>query len=127
MLSANKKHIGYLIHRLIAATFIPNPENKPFVNHKDGNKKNNHIFNLEWVTRQENEDHAVNIGKKPKGEKNGGSKISNQDAEYIRKNYTKTGQRKSNANLLAKKFNISRSQVQRIARNVSRIINASCD
>lgn len=47
-------HKDYSIHNLVAMTFIPNPNNKPYVNHKDGNKKNNHIDNLEWVTASEN-------------------------------------------------------------------------
>lgn len=51
-----RKH--YKVHRLVAETFIPNPEGKPHVNHIDGNNQNNSVSNLEWVTDAENKEKA---------------------------------------------------------------------
>lgn len=58
-----KKNKGCYIHRAVALVFIPNPENKPQVNHKDSNRKNNKISNLEWVTEKENYDHGASVGR----------------------------------------------------------------
>jgi hypothetical protein len=62
VLTKNGKRHYYKVHRLVAIAFIPNPENKPEVNHKDGDKTNNCITNLEWNTPTENKRHAFAMG-----------------------------------------------------------------
>jgi hypothetical protein len=67
-LRVNGKRTLYYIHRLIAESFIPNPENKRTVNHIDGNTENNDITNLEWATDSENQIHSYRVlGRKPSG------------------------------------------------------------
>lgn len=73
------------VHRLVASAFIPNPENKPFVNHKNGIKHDNNVSNLEWVTSHENHIHAALNDLKAHGERHGISKLDNEKVIEIKK------------------------------------------
>lgn len=109
LLTLKKHHSGYIfvrlsngsrnrqknhtIHTLVAKAFIPNPLNKKCVNHIDGNKANNRVDNLEWVTHKENTEHAIRTGLRdphknnhPKGKDTPNSRCVNQynmNGEYI--------------------------------------------
>lgn len=73
----------YRVHRLVAQMYIPNPENKPFVNHINGIKTDNRVENLEWVTHTENMVHASETGLCPRGEDNTNSKLTEKQVIEI--------------------------------------------
>lgn len=96
------------VHRLVAEMYVPNPDNKPQVNHIDGDKTNNRADNLEWVTNGENRQHAINNKLHPRGEKHPGSKLTWDDVEFIRSNPDKT------ITELANMLGVSRSTVSSV-------------
>lgn len=72
------------LHRVMAEAFVPNPENKPEVNHKDTNKLNNTIQNFEWMTHAENMAHSLENGRHVKGDTHPMAKITETDVRSIR-------------------------------------------
>ena len=114
-LGSRSKTKGIIIHRAVAEAFIPNPENKPQVNHIDGNKENNCVDNLEWVTNKENVTHAIKTGlQNNSGEHNGKAKLTQQQAEEIRKI-----RKEKNVpyRQIAKKYNVSHYTIIQICKN----------
>ena len=85
-ISTKNKSKPYRVHRLLAEAFIPNPEKKPHINHIDGNKLNNQISNLCWVTHKENMQHAFKTGlANNTGSKNGMSKLTEDQVIKIKR------------------------------------------
>lgn len=80
-LTTNGKQKCMRVHRLVAQAFIPNPENKPEVNHIDFNKENNCVNNLEWVTCKENSDHS--FGNRKRSNEKNYKKVSNTGEKHI--------------------------------------------
>lgn len=108
-LNATKKR--YRVHRLVAAAFIPNPDEKPQVNHKDGNKDNNCESNLEWATSSENIKHAFATGLNDvKGENSCVNILTAKDVVEIKKLLRDGVVGKD----IASKFGISRQSITQI-------------
>ena len=114
-LSKYGKSKNYLVHQLVAKTFIPNPLNLIQINHKDGDKLNNKIDNLEWCTVQENITHSIETGLKPddKGCNNIHSKFNPEDIAWIRRNYIEKDP-VYGCKALAKKFNVGKATISDI-------------
>jgi NUMOD4 motif/HNH endonuclease len=101
------------VHRLVAQAFIPNPENKPYVNHLDSNKSNNSASNLEWCTQKENVKHAFSEGYRSpfKGEDNPNAKLSQAQALSVEFLYSFLG---FDQHSIAIEYGISQQLVSRI-------------
>ncbi|MBQ6004894.1 MAG: NUMOD4 motif-containing HNH endonuclease [Selenomonadaceae bacterium] len=97
---------SYYVHVLVAKAFIPNPENKPCVNHRDGNKQNNAIDNLEWVTQSENARHAYETGLRKSGCEHGRAKLTAEQVREIRRDCI-PGDLEKGLKAFARKFNVT--------------------
>lgn len=94
------------IHILVAQAFIPNPEGKPEVNHRFGNKRDNRVSELEWMTGSENKQHAYDIGLKKSGSDHPRAKFTAEQVRYIR-NVCIPGDKEYGISALARKFGVS--------------------
>lgn len=104
-----EKRKNFVVHRLVAMVFIPNPHNKPQVNHIDGCKTNNTVTNLEWVTNQENCIHtyAAGITIRATGEKSPFAKLTDTQIAAIRAdNRTHLS--------IAREYGVTRGHISRI-------------
>lgn len=110
----SKKRKTFLVHRLVAETFIPNINCKPTVNHKDGVKTNNSVDNLEWATWSEQEIHsfANGLNYARKGEGANRAQLTWDDVHYIRNNYPY-----ESVAQLSTRFNISEISIYKILSN----------
>lgn len=98
------------IHRLVAQSFIPNPESKPCVNHINGNKADNRVENLEWCTYGENQQHAIDTGLLScRGEAHSNSKLTEDAVREIRQNAQGLSQA-----ALGKLYGVSAAMVNRV-------------
>ena len=106
------KAIRFRIHRILAETFVPNLDNKPEVNHIDGNKLNNSLNNLEWCTGSENMQHAAknNLIKFYSGENNSNSKLTEDIIKEIKENVI-PGSREFGYRAMSRKYKISSNSI----------------
>lgn len=113
------KQYKFLVHRLVAEAFIENECNKPCVNHKDGDKSNNEVSNLEWCTYSENETHSYKVLNKqsPKGEARPNHKLTNTDVLEIRQIYVRGKHNSPNTYELARRYKVSPKTIQNVINN----------
>ena len=105
----------FKVHRLVAEAFIPNPDRKPFVNHKNSQRDDNSFSNLEWCTSLENTSHAIEFGeliRRKDGSNPNSKKLSVSDVEEIKKSLSEGVSCAS----LGRKYGVSKSNISQIKR-----------
>ena len=119
-LSRDGKTKNHNVHILVARAFVSNLDNKPEVNHKNGDKWNNHFENLEWVTDSEHKQHAYRTGLRTEaqGEAHRLAKLTNSEAAYCRDVY-KPRDKDFGASALARKFGVCRQAIQHILKGMT--------
>jgi len=115
----NKKNKHSSVHRLVGQAFIPNADNLPYINHKNGHTLENFVENLEWVTPQQNIQHAFRTGlydlEKRKGERNPQSKLTEEKVREIRQVYDG---KENNYKNLGKKYDVSSVLIRYVVKNM---------
>lgn len=112
ILCKDNKHKNIAVHRVVAMVFLKNPHNLPQVNHKDGNKTNNTVSNLEWCSNYDNIQHAIKNGLiKVKCEDNPNAKLKKSDILNIRERFSAGTYNKSE---LARLFGVSTTLIRYI-------------
>ena len=105
------------VHRLVAQAFIPNPENKPTVNHRDLDKTNNNVTNLEWSTNKEQTDHCIAAGgRNDVGGNNPMSKMTDSDALEVVRLLEETAMTQKE---ISEMFGVKRKAINEIARGAN--------
>lgn len=112
------RYVPLYIHRILAEIHIPNPDNKPTVNHKNGDTEDNSLCNLEWSTHKEQTDHAFETGIRTNfGDNASWTKLSEEDVREIRSEYRAGVKQKE----LAERFNTTQPNISMIVNNHNRV------
>jgi hypothetical protein len=122
--SLSNKNVSknYNVHRLVAMAFIPNPHNKPTVNHIDGDRANNKLSNLEWATQKEQIRHSYDVlnHKAPRGEKHHNVRLTDKEVVKIRERFA-SGE---TASSIRKDYDVSEAHLYDIKNYKKRVMGS---
>jgi len=110
----------FYVHRIVAETYIPNPLNKPLVNHENGNKLDCSVKNLIWATHKENSQHSVTVLRKEMGERHSRARVPDKIVSYIKK--CKKNNLEPNYKRIAETYGVSIQHIKNIYKGRKRLI-----